>query len=80
LSGFPGAVAHAGPVFGFVARALGPRAGFVAGWAMLDTYLAFPAVSMSAAAVFGRALPAQLGVAEHAAWLPLAVPRGHSPG
>src|SRR5919205_4481212 len=33
-----GVVAHAGSVYGFVGRALGPRAGFVAGWAMLGTY------------------------------------------
>jgi amino acid transporter len=68
-----GAVAHAGSVYGFVGRALGPRAGFVAGWAMLGTYLVFPAVSISAAAVFGRALLRSLGIADRAAWLPLAL-------
>ena len=40
---------------------------------MLGTYLVFPAVSISAIAVFGRALLASTGVAEHAAWLPLAL-------
>jgi amino acid transporter len=40
---------------------------------MLGTYLVFPAVSMSAAAVFGRALLDSLGVAHAAAWLPLAL-------
>jgi amino acid transporter len=68
-----GTVAHAGSVYGFVGRALGPRAGFVAGWAMLGTYLVFPAVSISAAAVFGRALLNSLGIAGEAAWLPLAL-------
>src|SRR5919199_3520079 len=68
-----GEAAHAGSVYGFVGRALGPRAGFVAGWAMLGTYLVFPAVSISAAAVFGRALLNSLGVAGSAAWLPLAL-------
>src|ERR671928_320281 len=67
------AYASAGSVYGFVGAVLGPRAGFVAGWALLGTYLVFPAVSISAAAVFGRALLSSLGIAEHAAWLPLAL-------
>jgi amino acid transporter len=67
------AVAHAGSVYAFVGEALGPRTGFVAGWALLGTYLVFPAVSISAAAVFGRALLATAGVASQAPWLPLAL-------
>jgi amino acid transporter len=66
-------VAHAGSVYAFVGTTLGPRAGFVAGWALLGTYLVFPAVSISAAAVFGRALLASTDVADEAAWLPLAI-------
>jgi amino acid transporter len=66
-------VAHAGSVYAFVGRTLGERAGFVAGWALLGTYLVFPAVSVSAAAVFGRALLHTAGVAGNAAWLPLAL-------
>jgi amino acid transporter len=66
-------VAHAGSVYGFVGTALGPAAGFVAGWALLGTYLVFPAVSISAAAVFGRALLDTAGIADHAPWLPLAL-------
>jgi amino acid transporter len=68
-----GAYASAGSVYAFVGETLGSRAGFVAGWALLGTYLVFPAVSMSAAAVFARALLASLGIAGHAAWLPLAL-------
>jgi amino acid transporter len=68
-----GAYASAGSVYAFVGQVLGARAGFVAGWALLGTYLVFPAVSISAAAVFARALLASLGVAPHAAWLPLAI-------
>src|SRR3954462_6259071 len=67
-----GEVASAGSVYAFVHHAAGPRAGFVCGWAMLGTYLVFPAVSISAIAVFGRALLASTGIADHAAWLPLA--------
>src|SRR3954466_6554448 len=66
-------VAHAGSVYAFVGSALGQRTGFVAGWALLGTYLVFPAVSMSAAAVFGRALLNSAGIADRAAWLPLAL-------
>ena len=68
-----GAYASAGSVYAFVGQTLGARAGFVAGWALLGTYLVFPAVSMAAAAVFAQALLASLGVAAHAAWLPLAL-------
>jgi amino acid transporter len=66
-------VASAGSVYAFVSHAIGRRAGFVCGWAMLGTYLVFPAVSISAIAVFGRALLASTGIADHAAWLPIAV-------
>src|SRR4051794_9757098 len=68
-----GAYASAGSVYAFVGETLGSRTGFVAGWALLGTYLVFPAVSMSAAAVFARALLASLGIAGHAAWIPLAL-------
>src|SRR3954471_1523885 len=61
-----GEVASAGSVYAFVGHAAGPRAGFVAGWAMLGTYLVFPAVSISAFAVFGRAFLDQTGIAAHA--------------
>jgi amino acid transporter len=66
-------VASAGSVFAFVSHAAGRRAGFVAGWAMLGTYLVFPAVSISAFAVFGRAFLDHAGIAHHAAWLPIAL-------
>src|SRR3954467_2958225 len=41
-----GEVASAGSVYAFVGHALGPRPGFVTGWALLGTYLVFPAVSI----------------------------------
>src|SRR3954470_23198506 len=50
-----GEVPSAGSVYAFVAHATGERTGFVAGWALLGTYLVFPAVSIAAFAVFGRA-------------------------
>jgi amino acid transporter len=63
----------AGSVYAFVGGALGPRAGFVAGWALLGTYLIFPVVSISAIAIFGRAFLRSTGIAAHAPWLPLAL-------
>jgi amino acid transporter len=65
--------ADAGSVYAFVGQVLGPRAGFVAGWALLGTYLVFPAVSISAIAVFGRAFLHSAGIAGDAPWLPIAL-------
>jgi len=63
----------AGSVYAFVGGALGPRAAFVAGWALLGTYLIFPVVSISAIAIFGQAFLRSTGIAAHAPWLPLAL-------
>jgi amino acid transporter len=65
--------ASAGSVYAFVGGALGPRAGFVAGWALLGTYLIFPIVSIAAVAIFAQALLKSTGIAHDAAWLPLAL-------
>src|SRR4051812_41057738 len=65
--------ASAGSVYAFVGGALGPRAGFLAGWMLLGTYLIFPVVSIAAIAIFGRAFLASAGIAADAAWLPLAL-------
>lgn len=64
---------HAGSVYGFVGNTLGPRPGFLAGWALLGTYLVFPPVSIMGVAVFGRAFLATTGVAADADWYPLAL-------
>jgi amino acid transporter len=47
---------NAGSAYGFVAAILGPRAGFVAGWALLGTYLSFAVVGLSAFGLFGANL------------------------
>src|SRR5258708_7623302 len=57
-----GEFSHAGSVYGFVGHAFGPRAGFFCGWALLGTYLIFPAVSMAGVAVFGQAFLKSTGV------------------
>jgi len=68
-----GEFAHAGSVYGFVGHAFGPRAGFFCGWALLGTYLVFPAVSMSGVAVFGEAFLKSTGIASDFPWYPLAL-------
>src|SRR5262252_8882514 len=68
-----GEFSHAGSVYGFVGNTLGPRPGFLAGWALLGTYLVFPPVSVMGVAVFGRAFLATTGVAVNADWYPLAL-------
>jgi len=68
-----GAFASAGSVYAFAGEVLGPRAGFVCGWMLLGTYLVFPAVSISAVAIFGQVFLKSTGIAPGAAWLPIAV-------
>jgi amino acid transporter len=52
-----GEFSHAGSVYAFVGNTLGPRPGFLAGWALLGTYLVLPPVSIMGVAVFGRVPP-----------------------
>jgi amino acid transporter len=66
-------VASAGSVYAFVGEALGPRAGFFAGWALLGTYIVFPPTSIAAMAVFGEAFLKTTGIDASPAWLPIAV-------
>ena len=68
-----GEFSHAGSVYGFVGNTLGPRPGFLAGWALLGTYVVFPPVSIMGVAVFGRAFLATTGIAANADWYPLAL-------
>lgn len=64
---------HAGSVYAFVGKALSPRWGFVAGWALLGTYLVFPTVSIMGVTVFGRAFLHSAGLVDDADWYPLAL-------
>jgi amino acid transporter len=68
-----GEFSHAGSVYAFVGNTLGPRAGFLAGWALLGTYLVFPPVSITGVAIFGRAFLDATGLARDADWYPLAL-------
>src|SRR5690349_10147153 len=68
-----GEFSHAGSVYALVGNTLGPRAGFLAGWALLLTYLVFPPVSIMGVATFGRAFLGTTGLAHDADWYPLAL-------
>jgi len=68
-----GEFAHAGSVYAFVGNTLGPRPGFLTGWALLGTYLVFPPVSIMGVAIFGRAFLNATGLAHNADWYPLAL-------
>jgi amino acid transporter len=47
---------NAGSAYGFVSAILGPRAGLVAGWTLLGTYVCFAVVGIGAAGLFGANL------------------------
>jgi amino acid transporter len=68
-----GEFSHAGSVYAFVGNTLGPRPGFLAGWALLGTYLVFPPVSIMGVAIFGRAFLSTTGLASDAEWYPIAL-------
>jgi amino acid transporter len=53
---------HAGSVYGFVGATLGPRAGVVAGWALLGTYTCYGVVTAMATGIFGSEFLAELGL------------------
>src|SRR5262245_103758 len=53
---------NAGSAYGFVAAILGPRAGLVAGWLLLGTYLSFATVGLGAFGLFGADLLQRLAL------------------
>src|SRR5690242_5962320 len=54
---------HAGSVYAFTGLSLGPRAGFISGWALLGTYVVFAPVSIMGIAIFGTAFLRSTGIA-----------------
>lgn len=54
--------AHAGSVYAFNGMALGARFGFLSGWALLFTYVAFTGASMAEVGAFFQTFLALLGV------------------
>jgi amino acid transporter len=67
------AFSHAGSVYAFVGRTLGPRAGFFSSWALLGTYIVFPPVSVLGMAAFSQAFLRHAGVSSSFDWLPIAL-------
>ena len=67
------AYSHAGSVYAFVGRTLGPRAGFFTSWALLGTYIVFPPVSVLGMAAFAQAFLRHADLATSVDWLPLAL-------
>src|SRR5262245_12296673 len=64
---------NAGSAYGFVSAILGPRAGLVAGWTLLGTYVCFAAVGVGAAGLFSANLLQRLGLWHDASSLVLTV-------
>jgi amino acid transporter len=62
-------VAHAGSVYGLVGVTLGPRSGFVAGWALFGAYLAFGAAAVIEVGLFGGEFLRGIGVTNSNEWI-----------
>jgi amino acid transporter len=69
-------VNHAGSVYAFTGLTLGPRAGFLAGWALLGTYLAFTVASTAEVGLFFSSFLASTGIADSADWIWIALVAG----
>src|SRR6202167_5963323 len=62
---------HSGSAYAFVGATLGPRAGVVAGWGLLGTYVFYAVVTASAAGIFGTAFLQAVGIWPHPpTWAP----------
>ena len=65
---------HAGSVYGFVGATLGPRAGVVAGWALMGTYTFYGVVTATASGIFGADFLDSLGIwTNQPGWAPFLV-------
>lgn len=60
-----------GSVYAFTAVSMGPKAGFLSGWVLLLTYLAFTGASVAEIGAFMQSFLAYLGV--QVSWFPIAV-------
>jgi amino acid transporter len=67
------AFSHAGSVYAFIGKTLGPRAGFFASWTLIGTYIVFPPVSVLGMAAFTQAFLRHAGIAANVDWLPIAL-------
>jgi amino acid transporter len=66
-------VSHAGSVYALTGFTLGARAGFLAGWALLGTYLCFTVASSAEVGLFFSSFLASTGIADTADWIWIAL-------
>jgi amino acid transporter len=66
-------VSHAGSVYALTGFTLGPRAGFLAGWALLGTYLCFTVASSAEVGLFFSSFLASTGIDDNADWIWIAL-------
>lgn len=69
FAAFARRMAHAGSAYAFLHASVGPRAGFMAGWLLLLTYLCFATATAALAGTFVSAALANYGVAIPGLWL-----------
>jgi amino acid transporter len=66
-------VSHAGSVYALTGFTLGPVAGFLAGWALLGTYLCFTVASSAEVGLFFSSFLASTGIDDNADWIWIAL-------
>jgi amino acid transporter len=66
-------ISHAGSVYALTGFTLGARAGFLAGWALLGTYLCFTVASSAEVGLFFSSFLASTGIADSADWIWIAL-------
>jgi amino acid transporter len=64
---------HAGSVYAFVGVTVGPRAGFVTGWTLLGTYVAYTATSVAGFGLFMQQFCIDTGIWKGAGWVPFSL-------
>lgn len=64
---------HAGSVYALAGLTIGPRAGFIGGFALLGTYLLFAACTLTACSVFFQAWIVEAGWSFEASWILLPI-------
>lgn len=66
-------VSHAGSVYALTGFTLGARAGFLAGWALLGTYLCFTVASSAEVGLFFSAFLNSTGITDSTEWIWIAL-------
>ena len=66
-------VSHAGSVYALTGFTLGARAGFLAGWALLGTYLCFTVASSAEVGLFFSSFLNSTGISDSTEWIWIAL-------